>query len=206
MRKPHTLLLVAIGLLFSTTLNAQIKTDAGTFNKPKAGSLITELTFAPSYTGGGMFSLPSLTNNSDGFAGLKFRKFSSENKAVRLSANVSIQSSSEEGSETEYSLGLGYGIEKHLKGAERLSTYWGYEGSIGISHGFDENDQLTNTFGIGANVFTGFDYYIMPNIYLGVEVSYGLGIRNDKPDGGDGITYVKLAPGVTPFLRLGWKL
>lgn len=198
--------LVALAVLSSATLVAQIKTDAGTFYKPKAGSIATELSFAPGFTGGGMFSLPSLTNNSDGFAGLKFRKFSSENKAVRLSANVTIKSSSEEGAETEYTVGLGFGIEKHLKGAERLSTYWGYEGSLGLSHGFNENDELVNTFGIGANVFTGFDYYIMPNIYLGVEASYGLGIRNDKPDGGEGTTYVKLAPGVTPFLRLGWKL
>jgi hypothetical protein len=57
----------------------------------------------------------------------------------------------------------------------------------------------------GANAFTGFDYYIMPKIYLGAEVSYGLAVTNKKPDGGDGVTSIELSPSITPTFRIGWQ-
>jgi outer membrane protein W len=94
-----------------------------------------------------------------------------------------------------------------MGGAERLSTYWGYEGNIGYvsSNGTDTDSGKSTKFGLGANVFTGFDYYIMPKIYLGAEVSYGLAVTNTKPDGGDGVTKIQLAPSITPSFRIGWQ-
>jgi len=125
--------------------------------------------------------------------------------------------SGEEGEDTQFTVGLSVGVEHHMKGAERLSTYWGYEGSLGYVSGYEEMESddpfapgftimvKETKFGFGANVFTGFDYYIMPKIYLGAEVSYGLAVTNEKPDGGDGVTSIELSPSITPSFRLGWQ-
>jgi hypothetical protein len=207
----------AAALLAFGFANAQdIKTDAGTFTKPTSGTYIMEATMTPDLAGGGIFSLPSL--NSDlGMLGIKVRNFSSESKAMRLGANLTMLNSGEEGEDTQFTVGLSVGVEHHMKGAERLSTYWGYEGSLGYVSGYEEMESddpfapgftimvKETKFGFGANVFTGFDYYIMPKIYLGAEVSYGLAVTNEKPDGGDGVTSIELSPSITPSFRLGWQ-
>lgn len=199
-------LLSAVALLAFGFANAQeIKTDAGTFTKPTSGTYIMEATMTPNVTGGGIFSLPTL--NSDlGMLGVKVRKFSSDTKALRMGANLSILNSGEDNVDTEFSVGASLGIEHHFKGAERLSTYWGYEGNLGyVSSNGNGTDPKSTKFGFGANAFTGFDYYIMPKIYLGAEVSYGLAITNTTPDGGDGVTKIQLAPSITPTFRIGWQ-
>ena len=197
----------AAALLAFGFANAQdIKTDAGTFTKPKSGTYIMEASMTPNVTGGGIFSLPSL--NSDlGLLGIKVRNFSSDSKAIRMGANLSVLNSGEDNVDTEFTVGASIGVEHHMKGAERLSTYWGYEGNVGYvsSNGDDNVDGKFTKFGFGANAFTGFDYYIMPKIYLGVEVSYGLAVTNTTPDGGDGVTKIQLAPGITPSFRMGWQ-
>lgn len=186
--------------------NAQIKTDAGTFTKPTAGTYVMEASMTPNVTGGGIFALSTL--NSDlGMIGIKARKFSSDAKALRLGANLTVVNSGEDDVDTEFAVGVSVGVENHMSGAERLSTYWGYEGNVGfVSSNGDVNIPGKNTkIGLGANLFTGFDYYIMPKIYLGAEVSYGLAVTNTKPDGGDGVTKVELSPSITPSFRLGWQ-
>jgi hypothetical protein len=206
----------AVALLAFGLANAQdIKTDAGTFTKPTSGTYIMEATMTPDLAGGGIFSLPSL--NSDlGMLGIKVRNFSSDSKAMRLGANLTMLNSGEEGEDTQFTVGLSVGVEHHMKGAERLSTYWGYEGSLGYVSGYEEFTEVfmgqTETyfekvtkFGFGANVFTGFDYYIMPKIYLGAEVSYGLAVTNEKLEGMDGKTSIELSPSITPSFRLGWQ-
>jgi len=196
-----------VALLAFGFANAQdIKTDAGTFTKPKAGTYIMEANMTPNVTGGGIFSLPTL--NSDlGMLGIKVRKFSSDTKALRLGANLTIMNSGEDNVDTEFTVGASLGVEHHMKGAERLSTYWGYEGNVGYvsSNGTENEPGKFTKFGFGANAFTGFDYYIMPKIYLGAEVSYGLAVTNTKPDGGDGVTKFQLAPSITPTFRIGWQ-
>jgi hypothetical protein len=199
--------------------NAQIKTDAGTFTKPSAGSLQFELSFSPNIAGAAssMFSLPNFYGSN--IPGIRARKFMSETKAMRYTGNVSVANSGEEGADTDFTVALGVGVENHMKGAERLSTYWGYEGNIGfqstggVAGTVDPitGDPLTDgtakqtTLGLSAQVFTGFDYYIMPNIYLGCEINYGIAILNTKPDGGDGVTSFKVQPNVLPSFRLGWR-
>jgi hypothetical protein len=89
-----------------------------------------------------------------------------------------------------------------MTGAERLSTYWGYEANVG----YHKDELETGKFGFGANAFTGFDFYIMPKIYLGVEVAYGASFTNTSPKGGTSVTQFEVAPGITPFFRLGWNL
>ena len=202
----------AVALLAFGFANAQdIKTDAGTFTKPKAGTYIMEANMTPDLTGGGIFALPSL--NSDlGMLGIKVRKFSSDTKALRMGANLTIMNSGEDNVDTEFTVGASLGVEHHMKGAERLSTYWGYEANLGYvsSNGsLDLDDDFYGVkhtkIGFGASAFTGFDYYIMPKIYLGAEVSYGLAVTNKKPDGGDGVTSIELSPSITPTFRIGWQ-
>jgi hypothetical protein len=209
----------AAALLAFGFANAQdIKTDAGTFTKPTTGTYIMEATMTPDVTGGGIFSLPTL--NSDlGMLGIKVRKFSSDTKALRMGANLTIMNSGEDNVDTEFTVGASIGVEHHMKGAERLSTYWGYEANIGFvssngteTEGVDDfgdpftmPGEKTTKFGFGANAFTGFDYYIMPKIYLGAEVSYGLAVTNKKEDGMDGVTSIELSPSITPTFRLGWQ-
>ncbi len=207
----------AAALLAFGLANAQdIKTDAGTFTKPTSGTYIMEATMTPDLAGGGIFSLPSL--NSDlGMLGIKVRNFSSDSKAMRLGANLTMLNSGEEGEDTQFTVGLSVGVEHHMKGAERLSTYWGYEGTLGYVSGYEEMESddpfapgftimvKDTKFGFGANVFTGFDYYIMPKIYLGAEVSYGLAVTNEKLEGMDGKTSIELSPSITPSFRLGWQ-
>jgi hypothetical protein len=215
------IILSAVAIFTVGVVSAQIKTDAGTFVKPGAGTVIMEVTMTPDIAGGGIFSLPTL-NNDLGLVGIKARKFSSDTRAMRFGANLSVLNSGEEDVDTEFSLGVSAGVEHHLAGAERLSTYWGYEGNVGYvsSNGdavvpdpldpdADPADPAgagkSTKLGIGANLLAGFDYYIMPKIYLGAEVSYGLAITSTTPDGGDGVTKLQLAPGITPSFRLGWQ-
>ena len=215
------IILTAVAVFAFSFANAQIKTEAGTFTKPTEGSLLFEVSFSPNLSGElastGIFSLPNFYGSN--IPGVRARKFVSDTKAIRYSGNVTIDQSGIEGQDAQFTLALGVGVENHMKGAERLSTYWGYEGSLGFQSAnntlnpnlFDPFDPEavdagnTTTFGISAQLFTGFDYYIMPNIYLGAEINYGLAIVNTKPDGGDGETSIKIQPNVLPSLRLGWR-
>lgn len=183
---------------------SSIKTDAGTFVKPTDGTWIMEVNMTPDLSGGSIFSLPAL--NSDlGMVGLKARYFTSAKRAYRISANVAIHDSGLDHVKTESAVGLGYGIEYHQKGAERLSTYYGWEANIGHTCVNDGFGGQTNRMGYGASVFSGFDYYVMPKIYLGAELSYGAGVVTTDPEHGDNVTSFRLAPGITPSLRLGWQ-
>ena len=162
-----------------------------------------EVNFTPNVSGGTVFSLPTL--NSDLYMlGIKGRRFMSEKLAYRATANVAMFDDGEDHGENVMALGLGFGVERHLKGAERLSTYWGYEANIAyIRH--EDYDEVDRKMGVGANIFAGADYYIIPKVYLGAEVSYGVAVVNTDPAEGADVTSVQVAPRVTPSLRLGWQ-
>jgi hypothetical protein len=202
-------IILTVAAVFALTFaNAQTKTDAGTFTKPSAGSLQFELSFSPNIAGAAstMFSLPNFYGTTT--PGVKARKFVSETKAIRYTGNVSVKNSGVKDADTDFTVALGVGVENHMKGAERLSTYWGYEGNVGfVSTGPTLLQPLKQTqLGLSAQLFTGFDYYIMPNIYLGCEINYGVAIINTKQEGLDGTTSFEVQPGVLPSLRLGWRL
>ncbi len=171
------IILSIVAVLAFGYANAQIKTDAGTFGKPTAGTIIMEVTMTPNIAGGGIFSLPTL-NSELGLIGIKARKFSSDKQALRVAANLSVLSSGEEDAagdkeDTEFAVGVAVGMEHHMAGAERLSTYWGYEGNLGYVSGttVKVDGASTSTFGIGVNA--GADYYFVNHIYLGIEVGLG---------------------------------
>lgn len=198
------IILSALALCAFTFASAQIKTDAGTFTKPTAGSTQLEVSFTPNLAGGPMFANPGVPGVPT--TGMTLRKFSSETKAMRYSANVSFfnpgtKNAAGDNNPSTYTIAVGMGIENHMKGSERLSTFWGYQGSLMLGKDAAE----ASAIGVGAQLFTGCDYYIMPNIYLGAEVNFGLSIVNAKPKAGDGTTSIALNPGINPNLRLGWR-
>lgn len=194
------IILSVFALSAFTFASAQdITTNAGTFTKPKAGDIIGEVNFSPNINGGTLFTMPD--SGLNGMMGVKARKFISDTKAYRAIANFEYLDTGVKGSEAAYGLVAGLGIEHHLTGAERLSTYWGYEAKLM----FSKDALKTTRFGIGAGVVAGFDYYIIPNVYLGVEAAYGLTVLNRKPDVGDGETGFELKPSLNPSFRLGWR-
>tara|TARA_B110000967_G_scaffold193895_1_gene221886 strand:- start:29 stop:592 length:564 start_codon:yes stop_codon:yes gene_type:complete len=184
-------LLLFTALVTFNLASAQITTNAGTFNKPAAGETAFEVNFMPNLDGTAMFA----ESNS---GTLMMRSFKSETKATRLSASLSFIDTGVEDSNAAYSASIGYGIENHFSGAERLSTFWGYGANLGIvDAGIDDQDAF---FSIGGGVFLGADYYIIPKVYVGTEIGYNLGIVS-----GDD-TAIGLAGNVTGMLRLGFRL
>ena len=192
-------LLLFTALASFTFASAQVTTNAGTFNKPAEGDTAFEMQFMPNLDGAAMFA--------DRGATVTMRKFESATKAVRWSASLDVSGSDVEDSDAVWNLGLGYGVENHFAGAERLSTFWGYQGNINVGSGEASTDADGNavdaetSFGVGAGVFLGADYYIMPKVYVGVEMGYGLTINS----GNDLLTY-GLSGGVNGMMRVGFRL
>ena len=192
-------LLLFTALASFSFASAQVTTNAGTFNKPAEGDTAFEMQFMPNLDGAAMFA--------DAGATVTMRKFESATKAVRWSASLDVNGSDAEDSDAVWNLGLGYGIENHFAGAERLSTYWGYGGNVSVGSGEAGQDDEGNavdaetSFGVGAGVFLGADYYIMPKVYVGVEMGYGLSISS----GSDLMTY-GLSGGVNGMMRFGFRL
>ena len=189
--------LLFIALVSFSFASAQITTNAGTFNKPTEGETAFEFNFMPNLDGTTMFTDK---------ANVMMRKFKSDTKVTRYKASLSVADTGEEGSDMTYGIGLGYGIENHFAGAERLSTYWGYGGRLGYfdngtSVDVDGNEVDLTGLTVGAEVFIGADYYIIPKVYVGMELNYGLGIASS-----DDVTAWGLAGGVTGMMRVGFRL
>ena len=190
-------LLLFIALVSFSFASAQITTNAGTFNKPGEGETAFEFNFMPNLDGTTMFTDK---------ANVMMRKFKSDTRVTRYKASLSVADSGVEGSDMTYGIGLGYGIENHFAGAERLSTYWGYGGLLGYfdngtSVDVDGNEVDLTGLTVGAEVFIGADYYIIPKVYVGMELNYGLGIASS-----DDVTAWGLAGGVTGMMRVGFRL
>jgi hypothetical protein len=156
---------------------------------------------------------------------LKGRYFIADNMAIRGLFNLAWGSNSEDNdgkvakvSETGFAISAG--VEKHFTGAERLSTYVGADLLIGmsqISSSFEDDGktEFSNSgFGIGLRGITGFDYYFIPKVYLGMEVGYGLSYNSYGvvKASGDGLSDGKatsssfgLSPFISPALRLGFR-
>lgn len=87
------------------------------------------------------------------------------------------------------------GIEKHLKGTEKLSPYIGAEFGGGTSNrnkdGVNTIDGITykenatmqlndyGAFSIYGGLIFGADYYFIPNVYIGAEIGYGFGYQDN---------------------------
>ena len=188
--------LLFIALVSFSFASAQITTNAGTFNKPTEGETAFEFNFMPNLDGATMFTDK---------ATVMMRQFKSDTKAVRWTATLGLGDEGTEGSEMGYEVSLGYGIENHFAGAERLSTYWGYGGNLGYADMNDEDEDgntvdTDGTFTIGAGVFVGADYYIIPKVYIGLETGFGLGVKSMDDTSWD------LKGSLTGMMRVGFRL
>lgn len=147
-----SILLLAVATIFAFTAEAQT-------NKQVAGSKSMEIQFAP------------LGNNPFSINGIKYRSFKSETSAIRLTANINYNSSSDpilngnvlplgtdfggsDSSEVEmfnksraFGLTLRPGMEWHLVGTDKLSPYYGAEAIIGYS----TTTQLDDYYNVHTN-------------------------------------------------------
>ena len=162
-------------------------------NKQVAGSKNLEVLFAP------------LGGSPIGIGGIKYRSFSSETSAFRVTVFVGLQS--DKGIDQvfdnadalidltnkngQFNISVRPGIEKHFTGTDKLSPYVGGELLLGFSSEkqtddlYDEDEdkvyestQKDGSLTFGLNAVAGVDYYFAQNIYLGAE--FGFGFAFDK--------------------------
>ena len=92
-------------------------------------------------------------------------------------------------------LNLGIGVEHHFIGTDKLSPYFGAEAGFGISNkkttGTNTYDgltmseggafiaQTTGAYSAYVGLVFGADYYIVPSVYVGAEISYGFGYQGN---------------------------
>ncbi|PKV66984.1 opacity family porin [Pontibacter ramchanderi] len=149
--------------------------------KPTAGDITTEVSVNLEY---GTF-----LNGGQ----LRVRKFTAENKALRLGTSLDYTYSKMEAEvySSTFGISLAPGIERHFGGTNRLSPYIGVELPIGFRTSKYETDHFTvkgstaynsladqANFNIGLNGLAGVDYYFAPRFYVGFEV--GAGVRYNK--------------------------
>ncbi|RYZ50746.1 MAG: hypothetical protein EOP49_13355 [Sphingobacteriales bacterium] len=219
----------------SVQSNAQIRNDRGTFTLPGNGDVLVETQTHLNLAGGSIFSLndgflSNLNNGLDttfgGFTGgnyfpmLKLRFFSGNNMAHRLLFNISYSSNRQSNTGTDFKtsnfgIAVTYGLEKIFTPAERLNTYVGADITAGYTRiGAEAGpfDVSQNAFGLGLRGFTGMDYYILPKVYMGLELGWGVGFNRygevEFASGNSGTTTnnFTITPYVTPTFRLGYVL
>lgn len=170
--------------------------------KPTTGDITTEfgLTGGLGNTG---ITLPS------GDAFFKARYFKSENIAYRASFLLGSKSDTKDIDNTAGSIVttgkdkssstsflVGFGLEKHFKGTDKLSPYVGAEALLGFGTKKTSTETTTTAPGVatinakntvkGANTFTfgvrgvfGADYYFTKRVFLGVEAGLSLGFASE---------------------------
>jgi len=254
MRKLGFIQVLCLGVFISVGqyATAQIKNDKGTFEKPVKGNLLVETNMTPNIVGGTLFSLNDLflQNLSNGLNKnaispntgetnrptvtlplLKGRYFIEDNMAIRSMINVAwgsitVDDDGDKFKLSETGFAIAVGIEKHLTGAERLSTYIGGDILFGLNNfassrpGIDNNgadvtfERSQSGIGFGIRGVTGFDYYFIPKVYLGMELGYGLMYKSygvlkasggTLEDGKEKSSEIGLSPFINPALRLGFR-
>lgn len=123
---------------------------------------------------------------------IKIRSFIESNRVNRygFTLNTRILSLAEDVTQNVVEIQFAPGTEKHRDITDRLSAYTGFEGLFGAKFSWykDKSDsqdlQISGAIDnvgseraylqIGGNFLIGADYYIVKNLYLGVELGYGL--------------------------------
>jgi opacity protein-like surface antigen len=173
------LLIAALALTSAVALNAQ------DVYKQTGGEQNLEFQFAP------------LGGSPIGIAGIKYRKFTDANTAMRAEVFLGFGSTTDvmlagDPDNTElnevnsnFDISIAAGIEKHWTGTDRLSPYYG--GVVSLGYGrtgnkteflagtdVEENTTRDGSLTIGLNAIAGMDFYFADNIYLGAELGFGL--------------------------------
>jgi Putative OmpA-OmpF-like porin family len=191
-------LIVAAVAVFTLGANAQ---DF----KPTTGDLSVEF----GVTGGIMNTSFNLADQGFGSGPMfKARYFKAENFAYRAtivlanSTDKTIPAVNVENTVSNFGIGIGFGFEKHFKGTEKLSPYWGADAMIGYrSNGTENVNSATNVtrettssaFRVGARGVFGADYYFAKKLYVGIEAGLGMYFVSE----GDTKTTLTGSPDVT---------
>ena len=232
---PGLLLAATIMTASAFTTNAQIKNDKGTFSLPGRGDILVETQGYFNVNGGTLFNFADgyLANMNNGYDAqfavpsggsnypmIKLRFFGQNNLVHRVTLNLSYTSnkatiSSSDVKNTNFGIAMGYGCEKMFSPAERLNTYVGGDVTIGygrVTNTEGSNDASQNCWGFGMRAFTGADYYILPKVYVGMELGWGVNYmrygvvsyaqgNNDKTS-----ESFNAVPYIAPTFRLGYML
>jgi hypothetical protein len=178
-------LFILIAIVSFSTMGFSQKFDSGDKN--------VEVNFTP--FGGFPISIDNI----------RLRLFHSDSVAFRLGIGVSLTNEKTGNGvtanekimfvkESTFNFNIRPGFEKHFKGTNRLSPYWGAELDFAIqTHAIDveyESNiaanviQTRTTKGAngfiryGINALVGFDYYFVDKLYFGTEIGFGFGIVN----------------------------
>ncbi len=228
-------ILVSLSLLTAFAANAQyVSTTSSTTKtagksvksyKPQAGTVTAEFGL-----NGGLLETNVSLNNNAGL--LRFRYFTSDDLAFRIGASVSNKATTTNvygatgtpqagvaGSKVVKGSGiiLNLGVEKHLTGSDRLSTYIGADLIVSSTSAKETWDNFNGTnfnvgskrdlkgensvggkssTGFGLRLVTGAEYYIVKNVYLGAELGFGF-LASKFKDVKDQITTAVTVGGTT---------
>ena len=107
-------IILTLGAVLAVSFANAQTTNAGTFSKPAAGSSQVEVVFTPNLSGATMFALPSFYGGAAA-QGLRLRKFSSDTKAMRYTALLSVNKANAD-AETEMAVAVGVASELMMVG------------------------------------------------------------------------------------------
>lgn len=228
---------VIVSALLLATAGMQAQEESTSFG-PQAGSFGVEVQFNPfGIFLGGTDAEGVTVNPTFSIDGLKMRYFISDQMAVRATLDFSTTSNKDvayqEGNPysttktATTTFGLTPGVEWHVAKFNRGSVYVGAEvgfavGGTSSSLVYEKpDDVLVNTnskgsiFGFGAGLFTGIDFYLTQNLYLGAELGLAYQSSKTTPNKsttvGDTTTEKKDFSSTSSFgfncepaIRLGW--
>lgn len=176
--------LLVLALTFVATFSAQAQDSLSVFTsdlKPVAGNRTAEVSFN--------FESGTFLNGGQ----LRFRKFSTNTKAMRLGISARFDNDLDPDHEQTAKYGnirITPGIERHFAGTKRLSPYIGAELPLSYAYSsyedetkaikgawYDGNHNRAN-IGVGLNALAGVDLYLIKNFYVGFEFGAGISYRN----------------------------
>lgn len=201
--------------------------------KPTAGDVTVDL----GLSGGLGNTSVNLANQSFGIGPMfKARYFKTDNLAYRMTMIVGNNSDTDNPNDNtvvknnDFGIGLGFGLEKHYTGTERLSPYIGGDVLVGYA---SENTKTTvtppagttgtvvvtettgpNAFRLGVRGVFGADYYFAKRVFLGVEAGLAVmysseGETTFSQTGSPDVTVkgsnnFRIEPAVVTGIRLGF--
>jgi hypothetical protein len=155
--------------------------------KPVAGNRLVEMRAA------GLANLGGGLNQQ--YGGAMLRIFKSDMTAHRWAVDMGLTFDNERTDDkfTLDNISLNWGMENHMAGSKRMSTYWGYDAGLSATSNFDN-------IGVQGGLFTGFDFYIADGLYLGSELGYRLRINIDP------FQLQFPGTGINASLKMGYRL
>lgn len=194
------LLIAAIAVLGFTTANAQWA--------PEAGDIQTSISFTPFKSNGRMFDT----------VGLNATYFFDSKNAVRVGLDFSSWTRKDDDvKSSDFTFGFLAGYEYHFKTVDRLDLFAGGDGFFETYTSKERGHKVDGGYtSFGFDAFTGLNFYVYKNLYLGaelrlryahynynsydVEVEDGIWENVDPKSSGNEFDIEAL-----PSLKLGWK-